>query len=364
MSFLINRLVSHLNKITRDPEAEQAEKEEKAKIKELIKTYKPIYNAANESIILKTQSNALEPNELKILKELNDSRKSLLDNTTGQSSDEFKTSWEDLSEKYDIMTKKSGLRTRLYSYIKVMKQARHDNPTASTSFLESCKDIEADIKKTLDTNKETDSDALYNAETQRIEKKIKQLAEQDEKNDKYIGLANDKLMKNKWFLDFEDDESNKVPENIKKDQAATKALEEDAEKDTFSISRVAAKAFSYASTIFIVCLGLFLIGLGGSFAVNLNVYKPTPYKILYAIYGCLFSLVVIPYSLLYRWAYLGKRPHFYSFMPIIPRFFVHKPVQFLLGWMTYKPDEHIWELQEWVNPKPAPQLSDVMSRIV
>jgi len=137
MSFLINRLVSHLNKITRDPEAEQAEKAEIAKIKELIKTYKPIYNAANESIILKTQSNALEPNELKILKELNDSRKSLLDNTTGQSSDEFKTSWEDLSEKYDIMTKKSGLRTRLYSYIKVMKQARHDNPTASTSFLES-----------------------------------------------------------------------------------------------------------------------------------------------------------------------------------------------------------------------------------
>lgn len=357
MSFLINRLASHLNKITRDPEAEQAEKEEAAKIKELKKTYKPIYNTENERIILTTKNNALEPSEINILKELNESRKSLLDNSMGQSAEEFKSAWEDLTEKYNIMSTNSfGVRQKLYQYIKMMKQAQHDNPNASASFLDFCKALEAEVKKLLDDNKGTDSDAIYNAEIQSIQQKIDDEGRKDKTHGTYIRLALEKLNKNKGFLDFDDGESNKVPDSIKKNQEAAAALEKDTERDTFSISRFASKAFNYALTIFIICLVLFLIGLGGSFAVNLNVYKPTPYKILYAIYGCLFSLVVIPYSLLYRWAYLGKRPRFYSFMPIIPQFFVHKPVQFLLGWMTYKPDDHIWELQEWVNHKPAPPL--------
>jgi hypothetical protein len=103
MSNLTDRLFHHINKATKDPEAEKAEREEQVKIKELIKRYKPIYTSEHERIILATKNFTLDADDLKYLKELNDSRKSLLDNTAGLLEDEFKDKWEALSEKYDIL---------------------------------------------------------------------------------------------------------------------------------------------------------------------------------------------------------------------------------------------------------------------
>jgi hypothetical protein len=82
-------------------------------------------------------------------------------------------------------------------------------------------------------------------------------------------------------------------------------------------------------------------------AVNLNVHKPLAYKILYTIYGFLFGFIVIPYVLLYRWWLMGHKPVYYGYLPLIPRFFINPTVQFLLGWLTYKPEKSIESLEEW-----------------
>lgn len=354
MSILADRLVHHINKATKDPEAEKAEREEQAKIKELIKKYKPIYNAQNERIILATKDYTLDPDEIKHLKELNDARKSLLDNTTGMLEEEFKDKWDSLSEKYDILASFAfGYRMNFYNVIKIIKQARHDNPKAKATILTYFNELQKEIKKVLDDNKENDSVAIYAAEMESIRSGLDAEKKQDPEIDKMIQDAATKLQKHNNKLDFQEEGGAPVPDSILEQQEADAEAAADAERDDFSIGRFISKAVGYAITIFTIILILFVLGIGASFAVNLNVYKPYPYKILYAIYGSLFSIIVIPYTLLYRWAFLGKRPHYYGFIPIVPRFFVHRPIQFLFGWLTYMPDEKMWELEEWRNPPPT-----------
>jgi hypothetical protein len=354
MSNLTDRLFHHINKATKDPEAEKAEREEQVKIKELIKRYKPIYTSEHERIILATKNFTLDADDLKYLKELNDSRKSLLDNTAGLLEDEFKDKWEALSEKYDILAKFAfGYRKDFYNFIKLVKQAKRDNPKASAAIVKYLDNQQTEIKKVLDDNKETDSEAIYAAEMQGIMKSLDAEKKQTPDLTKIIGDAEKKLIKNKYLLDFQEEGGPPVSDSIKAQQEADADAAADAERDDFSMSRFFGKAVGYAITIFSIIIALFFLGIGASFAVNLNVYKPYPYKILYAIYGSLFSLVVIPYTLLYRWAFLGKRPHYYGFIPIVPRFFVHRPIQFLFGWLTYIPDNKMWELEEWRNPPPT-----------
>lgn len=354
MSNLTDRLFHHINKATKDPEAEKAEREEQAKIKELIKTYKPIYTTQHERIILATKDYAIDPDELKLLKELNDARKTLLDNTTGLMEEEFKDKWEALSEKYNVLAKFAfGQRIQFFNIIKIFKQAKHDNPKAAATSLAYLDNVPKEIKKVLDDNKETDSEAIYSAEMQTIIKGFEAEKKNDPEIEKIINLAQAKLGKNNNKLDFQEEGGPPVPDSILKEQEADAEAAADAERDDFSIGRFISKAVGYAITIFTIIMILFVLGIGASFAVNLNVYKPYPYKILYAIYGSLFSIIVIPYTLLYRWAFLGKRPHYYGFIPIVPRFFVHRPIQFLFGWLTYIPDDKMWELEEWRNPPPT-----------
>jgi len=98
-------------------------------------------------------------------------------------------------------------------------------------------------------------------------------------------------------------------------------------------------------------MGLFLIFvsmmLGASLAVNLNIYKNWAFRLLYAVYGAIFCAIVIPYVLGYRWAFLGKKPKFYSLIPLFPYHWDSRVMQILFGWISYRPDDDIYNLLEW-----------------
>lgn len=351
MSILVNRLATHIDNATRDPEAEKVAKEEQAKIKILVKDYKLIYTAAKEKLVIAKKDQQLNYSEIKSLTDLNESRKTLLDNTSEYTEDEFKDKWDSITENYDILTKLAfGPRSLVFNILNVCKQCLHDNPNMKNNIITYLNNQKDKIINFLDENKYTESEAIYNSEIDTLNKDFQKEGDSDKEFGKLWQAAQSKIKKNNGYLDFQEKHGAPVPYEIEQNKKAEHEANVEAERDNFSIGRFFSKMFKYAITIFLILFILFVVGLGGSFAVNLNVYKPIPYKILYAIYGILFSFIVIPYTLLYRWAYLGKKPQFYSFMPMIPRFFVYRPTQFLLGWLTYKPDAKMWDLQEWRKP--------------
>lgn len=118
-------------------------------------------------------------------------------------------------------------------------------------------------------------------------------------------------------------------------------MEAAAERSTFSVKRLFARALKITSSVLgmflLVALGIF----GASLATNLNVYRGWPYRLLYALYGCVFFFVVIPYVLLWRWLYQHKRPRFYALIPIIGVPIENRILAFLLNWFTFEPDDEI-----------------------
>jgi len=129
--------------------------------------------------------------------------------------------------------------------------------------------------------------------------------------------------------------------------AAAKAKQVEEERKTFSGSRLALNVFSILMKIVGVFLLLFLGVYGASLSANLNLYREYPYRILYAIYGFFLFIFVIPYILLYRWWWNGKKPRFYGLIPIIAGKFIYPGAQNLFGWLTFKPDDRIHALEEW-----------------
>lgn len=117
--------------------------------------------------------------------------------------------------------------------------------------------------------------------------------------------------------------------------------------DAFSWSRLLTRVLSISFKIVMVFL-LFAAALyGSSLATNLNLYREAPIRVLYAIYGFLFFWIAIPYSLLYRWWWKGKKPVFYALIPLVPYKFNNRYAAMLLSWMSFKPDDQIACLMEW-----------------
>jgi hypothetical protein len=133
--------------------------------------------------------------------------------------------------------------------------------------------------------------------------------------------------------------------------AAIKAKEEHErkERERFDPWRLAKRIMATLSSIIVAFLVFMLATLGSSMATNLNLYKDTPYRILYAVYGFLFFMIVIPYVLGYRWWWKEKRPKFYALIPIIPLRFENRYAAMLLSWLSYKPDCQIESLKEWLE---------------
>lgn len=133
--------------------------------------------------------------------------------------------------------------------------------------------------------------------------------------------------------------------------AALKAKEEQERKDRerFDPWRLAKRIMATLSSIIVAFLVFMLATLGASMATNLNLYKDTPYRVLYAVYGFLFFMIVIPYVLGYRWWWKEKRPKFYALIPIIPYHFDNRYAAMFLSWLSYKPDCQIESLKEWLE---------------
>lgn len=119
------------------------------------------------------------------------------------------------------------------------------------------------------------------------------------------------------------------------------------EREQFDSGRLVGRIFGTVGKMLLVFILVVFGVFGASLATNLNLYRNTPFRILYAIYGFLFFWVVIPYVLLYRWWWLGHRPRFYALLPIIPYHLDHPWAALLFSWLSYKPDDRISALKEW-----------------
>ena len=124
------------------------------------------------------------------------------------------------------------------------------------------------------------------------------------------------------------------------DERAAQAKAEE-ERNTFSGGRMVQRTLSIAMKILGAFLLVALAFLGASLAMNLNVYKPWPYRLFYFFYGLVGFFIVIPYVLLYRWAWLGKRPRFYALFPLVDGIFTNPLTAFLLSWMSFLPDQFV-----------------------
>jgi hypothetical protein len=122
-------------------------------------------------------------------------------------------------------------------------------------------------------------------------------------------------------------------------------------KANFSTKRLATITWKTFWDIFGKVILILLGILAASLAVNLNLYKSWLYRILYAIFSYKYWFVVIPYVYLYRWAWLGKKPKFYSLLPLVPLRLEGNLLPKLYSWMSYKPDDEIDSQREWLTWK-------------
>jgi hypothetical protein len=353
MSFLTERITNYVENLIRDPAAEAKKKEEQTAIANLIKTYRPILNADVEEV-LKIKDGDISDFDRAIIQGLNSERRTLLDNKAGLNPTELQNKWEDLTDKFNSLGRPKDnqfrrWRLHLERHIKTLKQCAQDvkekKITVSAENLKLADDLQKELLKFQNDNSYTGTPLLIQKEFDSIEKRFTQQQKGD-----FVAVCMPSLMKlekNKYILDFKEEGGPPVPAAVLEAKAREEELNHDKEQDTFSTWRMFLNIMNTALRVFLSLLFIFLILISASLAVNLNIYKPVPFRILYAIYGALFSFIVLPYTVFYRWIYLGKRPHYYGFLPFIPRFFIHRPIQFLFGWLTFKPDAHMWELQEW-----------------
>jgi cation transport ATPase len=186
----------------------------------------------------------------------------------------------------------------------------------------------------MNTTKYALHKATYNPEAEKYAKKQQAEVDKAKKDDSIANL--NKEMKSK-----KDKESNKLA-NEKAEQDHIQK-----ERSEFSFSRLIVRVLTII--VLIVFVALLLIGgvYGASLAVNLNVYKSAPFRVIYAIWGFLFFWVIIPYVWGYRRFWLGKSPRFYAIMPLVPYRFNHWFMNKFFDWITFNPED-VDELKEWM----------------
>lgn len=382
MSFLYDRIVAQIDKATTDPNIERELQAKRDRLKAVIKNNQSFIDSQRKFLFEKTPKKLSDPliiayEDIQLLKaildELNNLNKSATDietlndkteeimhryNSLARNAFQSGTSW---SDKIDI--KGRGIRTAYYLYINGLRQALHDFPDMPSEYKGPATDILATLREILKNNLYT-NDNSYEEGFHTIQEKyskLNQKMQQDREKGKDIWDPKDGIMvkvvnqsitkvftKNNQRIDFKELPTDpEVMSEIVKSREEAEVLKKDLEKDTFSIWNVitnaASKGLLIGGILVILLLGL----MGASIAVNLNVYKPIGFRILYLIYGMIFSPIVIIYGILYRSWWNGKKPVYYSFLPLIPYFFVNRYTQFLLGWLTYRPDNEMWNLEEW-----------------
>ena len=189
------------------------------------------------------------------------------------------------------------------------------------------------FEQLMNTTKYALHKATYNPEAEKFAKKQQAEVDKSKKDDSIAKLNTE--MKSK-----KDEESKKLSnEKVKQDRIQK-------ERSEFSFSRLIVRILTIIALI--VFVALLLIGgvYGSSLAVNLNVYKSAPFRVIYAIWGFLFFWVIIPYVWGYRRFWLGKSPRFYAIMPLVPYRFNHWFMDKFFDWITFNPED-VDELKEW-----------------
>jgi len=365
MSFLATRAFSSVNKATEDPVAEKKLREQQREAKEQIRIYKTlIIDERNKLVTGQSKKQINKADADLLLKLLDDFTKYLDDpNTVTLVKDDIKDKWDDIfnADKYIALARASyspgtypeatGVRFTTQQNLKTAKQLRHDVNNLPEKAKKILDDGITRCEKFLETNIYSRSE-IYSAYFNELNEELKPLLNDPEIKDvldKNFGLAEQKIRRN-FELDFEEKPGAPVAgAEARAEAAKVEKFQSDARKDEFSVSRLLSNAANRSVTYIVLGLLLFFACIGSSMAVNLNMYKSTPFKVLYAIYGFLFGFVVVPYVLLYRWYWQGKQPKYYGFIPFVPGFFTKPWVQFLLGWLTYKKDEHMGNTQEWIH---------------
>lgn len=357
MSFLTRRIGAWFNKNTSDPEAEKDYRKQQAEAKEAIRFVKQqLTNEKNLLTLIKARKQVYEEDFTVIEKKLADGFAFLESGATEIPKEDVMANYMDNygAEAYGTFRSNAyavgstdgatGSRYLFWQLIRTAKQAKHDNPKAPKEVLLDLETIQKRYEgfQKDNVNSAKDNYLVFN---QDIVNEFFNKSTSAELN-KVWQPAWLKILANKE-LDFQEGVGIFNEEKATPAQKKAEIKRQEKAKDEFSVVRMLFNASNYAITVFTIAIVVFISMMGSSMAVNLNVYKPYPFKVLYAIYGFVFSLIVVPYVVFYRWLYKGKRPKYYGFLPFIPRFFTNTYVQFLFGWLTYRPDERMWELQEW-----------------
>jgi hypothetical protein len=393
MSFvdtLYKRFIGYVDKITRDPKAEAEERKRLKELKDAQNNASKIL-ATEKSLLQKAQNTqgpgrpeeamrySIFPEDAKDIQTfLDDATAKVNASETAEDVNEFMK--DNFNENYDnykincitntgVYPKAVGARAGLWFIIRGIKQLKHDNEDLTTDELSLLNLITDNVKNILDETKYKkvgEWEPITVKELKNLESYKKILQTSQDKIDKsskeykiiqslgpkiYPSVI--KLLKNHGEVDFIDKEGDSFTGNVTEAKEKQKAVKEDKTLDNFNLGSLILKTLSYMLTVLFFLFIFFILTLGSSFAVNLNVHKPFAYKIFYMIYGFLFGLVVVPYALIYRWYWLKKKPEYYGFIPLIPRFFINPTVQFLLGWLTYKPNPSIIKLEEWRHTNPV-----------
>lgn len=133
--------------------------------------------------------------------------------------------------------------------------------------------------------------------------------------------------------------------------AAAEIAAKERERETFESGRLLKRVFGTIGTILLVFLFIVLGVYGASLATNLNIYRNIWYRLLYTIYGFLGFFIVIPYVLLYRWWWNGKKPRFYALIPLVPYHIDNRIAQSLFSWLSFRPDDQMNALKEWIKER-------------
>jgi len=93
---------------------------------------------------------------------------------------------------------------------------------------------------------------------------------------------------------------------------AEKKAKEELEKQSFSLSRLFSKIGKGVGIAFLVALFIALGLTGGSLLSNEGIARPVPYRILYFIFGFLFSIPVIVFYI--GRAFMGYPPYYAAYL--------------------------------------------------
>jgi sarcosine oxidase delta subunit len=348
MSSFITKIGALANKAVSDPEAEKEYRDQQAASKATIKQIQAeLAQSRNQLRELKIKKTIYIQDATIYEKEI-EKAAAYLSEAGGTAAADIREHVQDEFRPYQeflVMAQASdGGRYKLWRMIDICKQALRDTRNASATNIKQLNDLIEQTTEFLNDNIVSPASLYKTYYDTSFTTRFQNNPSTDKDLLTMINLAAAKVQRNNG-LDFH--EGDALPENPTDAQRAAAGAAEEKAKDSFSLANLFKDAANYTVTVAAILIGIFICLLGSSMAVNLNVYKPYPYKILYAIWGFVFGIVVLGYVIGYRWLYRGKQPKYYGFLPFIPRYFKNYYVQMLLGWLTYKPDHKIWDLQEW-----------------